>query len=320
MASGDLLIAEQCIDRQEWPYLFRGRQILSVTGRVLLHAVDGTGRPLCGCGGAHLTPTGQPWQASYLPHLPRCRGCARLADAGDGQPGQDGDPPAPVAPASAVDIRTVHGTAAENDGRAALRDVLAGHDLRCWMFTDLILIDEAIRGGLSHPLTLSPALLVRRPALALTTFLHEQLHWMEGPGTEAAAVEASGRWPDPPPPPAGAADARSTWIHLSVCALEYHSLAGLLGPAAAAAELSQHAGYSWIYGQILADPGWFSGFLRRHGLQVPSQPPVPRRYFGDPADVKFLTGGQLLARPSPPPLPSQPAQIPSQQDGDPASS
>lgn len=280
MANGGLLIAEQCIDRQEQPYLFRGRQILSVTGRVLLHGVDSAGRPLCGCGREHLTPTGQPWQASYLPHLPRCRGCARLADAAaDGQPGQE--LPAPAEPASAVDIRTAHGTAAENDGRAALRAVLAGHDLRCWMFTDLVMIDETIRGGLSHPLTLSPALLVRRPALALTTFLHEQLHWMEGPGTEAAAAEASRRWPDPPPLPAGAADARSTWIHLSVCALEYLSLAAILSPAAAAAELSQHAGYSWIYEQILASPGWFSGFLRRHGLQVPSQPPVPRRYFGE---------------------------------------
>jgi hypothetical protein len=51
------------------------------------------------------------------------------------------------------------------------------------------------------------------------------------------------------------------------------------GPAAA--ELRQHAGYSWIYDQILASPDWFAGFLRRHGLQVPRQPPVPRRYFGE---------------------------------------
>lgn len=279
MTSGGLLVAEQCIDRQVRPYLFRGRQIESVTGRVLLHAVDGAGRALCGLGGEHLTPTGQPWQASYLPHLPRCRGCAQPGDGpARGQPGQDGDLPAP---ASAVDIRTAHGTAAEDDGRAALREVLAEHDLRRWMFTDLVMIDETIRGGVSHPLTLSPAWLTRSPAWALSIFLHEQLHWMEGPGTEAAAAEFSRRWPDPPPPPAGAADPRSTWIHLSVCTLEYLSLAEILGPAAAAAELRQHSGYSWIYQQILASPDWFAGILHRHGLQVPRQPPVPRRYFGD---------------------------------------
>jgi hypothetical protein len=105
---------------------------------------------------------------------------------------------------------------------------------------------------------------------------------MEAPGTEAAAAEFSRRWPDPPPAPAGAADPRSTWIDLSVCALEYFSLAELLGPAAAAAELSSYEGYTWIYGQILASPGWFSDTLQRHDLQVPSQPPVPRRYFGGP--------------------------------------
>jgi hypothetical protein len=74
------------------------------------------------------------------------------------------------------------------------------------MFTDLVVIDETIRGGVSHPLTLSPAWLMRSPSRALSMFVHEQLHWMEGPGTEAAAVESSRRWPDPPPPPAGAAD------------------------------------------------------------------------------------------------------------------
>ena len=279
MTSGGRLIAEQCIDRQVRPYLFRGRQIESVTGRVLLHAIDGAGGALCGLGREHLTPTGQPWQARCLPHLPRCAGCAQPGDAAArGQPGQDGDLPAP---ASGVDVRAAHGTAAENDGRAALYEVLAGHDLRCWMFTDLVMIDETIRGGVSHPLTLSPASLMRSPVRALSMFLHEQLHWMEGPGTEAAAAEFSRRWPDPPPPPAGAADPRSTWIHLSVCALEYLSLAEILGPAAAAAELRRYAGYTWIYDQILASPDWFSGFLRRHGLQVPRQPPVPRRYFGE---------------------------------------
>lgn len=189
--------------------------------------------------------------------------------------------PAPAAPASDVDIRTAHGTAAENEAKSALREVLAEHDLRRWMFTDLVTIDERLPvGGLSHPLTLRAATLVKRPARTVSVFLHEQLHWMEGGGTEAAAAEASRRWPDPPPPPAGAADARSTWTHLSVCALQYFSLAELLGPAATAVELRRHEGYSWIYGQILADPGWFSGFLLRHGLQVPGQPPVPRRYFG----------------------------------------
>jgi hypothetical protein len=278
--SASLFVAEQGIDRQTRTEVFRGRQIELVTGRVLLHAVAGDGRPLCGCDREQLTPIGQPWDAGYLPHLPRCEGCAEIADpAVPGQPGQDRGHPTG---ATGVDIRTAHGTAAEHAGGEALRAVLAGHDLRRWMLTDLVIIDEGISGGLSHPLTISPALLVRRPALALTTFLHEQLHWLEGPGSDSASAEASRLWPDPPSFPAGGAtDAASTWLHMSVCALEHRSLSELLGPSAAAAELRQHAGYSWIYGQVLASPDWFSGFLHRHGLQVPGQPPVPRRCFSD---------------------------------------
>jgi hypothetical protein len=45
--------------------------------------------------------------------------------------------------------------------------------------------------------------------------------------------------------------------------------------------LSQHEGYSWIYAHILADPGWFAGFIKRHRFQVPAEPPIPRRYCGE---------------------------------------
>jgi len=88
------------------------------------------------------------------------------------------------------------GTEAEQDARAALLDVLAEHDLQCWMFTDLVTIDEKPRVRRRQP----PAYPQRRPAGA---------------------------------PPR-------------------------------------------------AEPDWFSSLPRSHGLEVPTQPPVPRRYFGDP--------------------------------------
>jgi hypothetical protein len=94
MASASLLIAEQCIDRQARPYLFRGRQIESVTGRVLLHAIDSAGRPLCGVGREHLTPTGQPWQATDA--------------AADGRPGQARSPKAD-APHHPAETHRLHG-------------------------------------------------------------------------------------------------------------------------------------------------------------------------------------------------------------------
>ncbi len=161
-----LSIAEQYVDLQARTEMFRGRQIELVTGQVVLHALDDHGQPLCGHDIGRLTPTGHPWHAGYLPHLPRCHGClSRAAGApAPGLPGHDSGPPGRVAQPSGADIRTAHGTEGENAAAAALRAVLDGHDLRRWMFTDLVSIDEAIRGGLSHPLTISPRLLVQQPS------------------------------------------------------------------------------------------------------------------------------------------------------------
>lgn len=277
-----LTIAEQCIDRQESTDVLDGHQIKFVTGRVLLHALDCDRRPLCGRDRDQLTAIPRSWSAGYLPHLPRCQDCiaAELGelDAGSHGRGHTGPP----ALATGVDIRTAHGSDLESTAAAALAAVLATYDLRRWMFTDVVTVDESIRGGFSHPLTISPGRLTQRPAMALTTFIHEQLHWTEdGPEIQGATAEASQRWPDPPPPPAGCRDAQSTWLHMSICALEYQSLSEIIGQAAATTELAQHAGYSWIYEQVLADPPWFADYLRRHGLTVPEHPPVPRRYFGD---------------------------------------
>jgi hypothetical protein len=277
-----LTIAEQCVDRQERTDVLDGHQINVVTGRVLLHALDSDERPLCGHDCDQLTPIGQSWSAEYLPHLPRCQRCRR-AELGDpdGAKHEAGSTDAP-APATGVDIRSAHGTDSERTAAAALATVLATYDLRRWMFTDVVTVDESIRGAFSHPLTISPGRLTQRPSMALTTFLHEELHWTEeGPGIEGAIAEASQRWPDPPPPPAGCHDAQSTWLHMSICALEYESLSEIIGRTAATAELAQHVVYSWLYEQILANPSWFADYLRRHGLTVPGQPPVPRRYFGD---------------------------------------
>jgi hypothetical protein len=259
VAHGALSIAEQYVDRQSRTEVFRGRQIEVVTGRVVLHALDHRGQPLCGHDKDHMTDAGRLWSASYLPHLPRCHDCASRAP-GDTAPAAaaaaaaaDLGTAAGAEPAISVDIRSAHGTSSENEAAAALRTVLAAHDVRRWLFTDPITIDETLGGAVSHPLTTSPGR----------------------------------RWPDPPLlSDGGATDATSTWLHLSVCALEYFSLSELIGPAAAASELRQHRGYSWIYGHILTSTDWFSEFLDRHGLKAPAHPPHPRRLVGEPPWVR----------------------------------
>jgi hypothetical protein len=308
MVSGGLVSglasAEEAIDIQTTIEQIGNSEIPVVTGRVLLHALAADGRGLCGQDSDQLVPTGREWDAGYLPHVPRCEACEWLilsgtallsgtAQAGPHSvPQPDRLPPAtpfrdrtatppPGLPVTGMDIRLAHGNDAEAAGAAALRAVLAEHDLRRWMFTDLVTIDADIRGGHSHPLTLSPPTLLGSPGRALAVFLHEQMHWIDGPGVYDAIAEARRRWPDPPPPPAGCHNAESSWVHLVVCALEYLSLSDVIGPPAAAVVLAQLKHYSWVYDQILGDPVWFSALLRRHDVRIPEQPPVPRRYFGD---------------------------------------
>jgi hypothetical protein len=313
-ADGEWASAEESIDIQTTIEKLGGQEVPVVTGRVLLHVLAADGRGLCGQASDQLTPTGRAWDAGYLPHLPRCERCEWLTRSGAAQAGTQRTPqpggsppeppfregadipfregadmpireragmPPPGLPATGMDIRLAHGTDGEAAGAAVLRDVLAKHDLRRWMFTDLVTIDADIRGGHSHPLTISPPMLIGSPDRALAVFLHEQLHWIDDPGVYDAMAEARNRWPDPPPPPAGCHDAESSWVHLIVCALEYLSLSDLIGPPAAAVVLAQFKHYSWVYDQILGDPAWFSGLLARHGLHIPVQPPIPRRYLGD---------------------------------------
>ncbi len=284
--AASLSVAEEVFDLQTTTEIFQGSESETTTGRVLLHALDGNQSALCGRDSDGLTPAGRPWQDAYLPHAPRCRSCALAA----GSAGPSGlqllgrdelAAPPPGLPVTGVDIRTTHGSEREQEGADALRAVIAEHDVRRFLLTDAVWVNGEIRGGFSHPLTLSPGTLLRGPLDALTTFLHEQMHWVQGPGLDAATTEAAERWPDPPPLPEGAHSAQSSWLHLIVCTLEYMAVGELIGSVAAAALLRRQKHYGWMYGKIIADPGWFADLLGRHGLAVPDAPQVPRRYCGD---------------------------------------
>jgi hypothetical protein len=150
----NLVIAEECIDRQAKSEVLDGRNIEWATGRVLLHALTDGGHCLCGQASSLLTPTERPWSATYLPHLQRCKGCL-TARPGAASAGYVDDVDQHPAPAAGIDIRTAHGSDAEQDGAAALSAVLDEYDLRRWMLTDLVIIDDTIIGGFSHPLSVA---------------------------------------------------------------------------------------------------------------------------------------------------------------------
>jgi hypothetical protein len=261
---------EQLVDLQTTSEVFRGEELTVTTARALRHALLGPDRVACGLEDVDLAPSARPWQAGRLSPELRCKECERLVPGGTGY-------------ALPFEFEQRSGSADEQKAAAALLEALAPFDVSRWIFTDLVIIDDSIRGGMSHPLTIAPKLVLRRQHSALTTFLHEQLHWLMSahPSAGAASAEARERWPVPPPSPAGGMDAPSTWMHMSVCALEYQSLSALVGREAAEAELRAHAGYSWIYSQILDDPQWFEEYFTRHNIALPNEPPIPRRYVGD---------------------------------------
>jgi len=143
VVSGSLCVAEEVIDRQTRIEPFRGREIEFATGRVVLHAWHRDGGALCGRHPEHLAPTGQPWDAGYLPHLPRCRAClAPGVHRGFPPPGSDQDRPGwlpPGSPASGVDVRAASGTAEELAGVTCLRRIpsVSGKTWPDWQATPM---------------------------------------------------------------------------------------------------------------------------------------------------------------------------------------
>lgn len=157
-----------------------------------------------------------------------------------------------------IRIRLEHGSDPERLMARELRALLDTYDLAPWILTREILIDERAIPH-SHPvLTIHTRHIGDEPML-LSTFLHEQLHWLEA-GERMEAWRAAMRdlreiFPVVPgSEEGGARDEESTYRHLLVCDLEYQALASLLGPEEARETLARITHYEWIYERVLEDP------------------------------------------------------------------
>jgi hypothetical protein len=139
-----------------------------------------------------------------------------------------------------------------------LRDLLRAHDTRPWILTKKILID-AQQIPHSHPVLTIHTRHIGDELALLSTFIHEQLHWLEEkPWLEAfqAAMKNFERlFPVvPSSTDGGARDRRSTYPHLLVCDMELQALTTLIGETAAWETLAQITHYAWIYDKVLNDP------------------------------------------------------------------
>lgn len=171
-----------------------------------------------------------------------------------------------------LNITLVNGDAAEQRAEQQLERLLANYDIDQWLFTREVRIESEMIPH-SHPvLTISTGAL-DDDELALSAFLHEQLHWYanEIEDITVAAKEAfAERFPNAPNgrQGGGARDRNSTYLHLVVCDLELQAMTILIGEQRARATLAKHTHYPWIYDQVLNNPD-VRRINERHGALVP---------------------------------------------------
>ena len=179
----------------------------------------------------------------------------------------------PLALAKDVTVQLAHNSAREQQAKAQLERLLGQYDVSKYIFTNTVIIeDRAIPH--SHPvLTLNTRHLDDDDA-ALSTFVHEQIHWFleaRPQQTEAAEKELKNWYPNPPVgPPDGARDLESDYLHLIVCELEREADLKLLGPERTQAVMSFWAGdhYKWVYKTVMTDHEKIRALIQKHNLEI----------------------------------------------------
>ena len=168
-------------------------------------------------------------------------------------------------------VGLANGTEGEALMATELRSLARKYDVEPWVLTRSVLIDEN-QTPHSHPILTIHTRHIGEERELLSTFVHEQLHWLEaGPWLadfQAATQELEALFPDvPSSAEGGARDDESTYRHLLVCDLEYQAMASSGGEATARETLAAWTHYQWIYDKVLSDPRVREVALR-HGFNL----------------------------------------------------
>ncbi|NVK33001.1 MAG: hypothetical protein HWE23_00895 [Rhodobacteraceae bacterium] len=167
-------------------------------------------------------------------------------------------------------ITTHNNTQEENIVKQRLETLLEKYDLEKYIYTKTIKIQTGIIPH-SHPvLTLNTD--IRNETDLLATFLHEQMHWYslsKQYDSDALAAEIFKRYPKVPSAlPEGAGDEQSTYLHLVVCYLEFHTLSQVIGREKAMEhmEFMTTQNYRWVYRTLLKDMDSLEPLMASVGL------------------------------------------------------
>jgi hypothetical protein len=168
-------------------------------------------------------------------------------------------------------VGLANGTEGEALMATELRSLARKYDVEPWVLTRSVLIDEN-QIPHSHPILTIHTRHIGEELELLSTFVHEQLHWLEEDpwlaDFQAAMKDLEALFPDVPSSAGGGArDDESTYRHLLVCDLEYQAMASLVGEATARETLAAITHYQWIYDKVLSDPRVREVALR-HGFNV----------------------------------------------------
>jgi hypothetical protein len=171
-----------------------------------------------------------------------------------------------------LEITLKHMDDRERQTEKQLRRLISSYDLSKWAFTRSIIIESGNVIPHSHPvLTLSTRHL-KDDELLLSTFVHEQLHWLlvnKSKETEEAYKELRTMFPKVPVGSSeGARDEESTYKHLLVCYLEYQAIRELLGELRSKQVMEFWATdhYTWIYKTVMERGREIGALVRKHKL------------------------------------------------------
>lgn len=170
-----------------------------------------------------------------------------------------------------LDVRLAHDSEAESRTRSALLALVEEYDVSPWLYTRAVLIDETAIPH-SHPVLTLHTRHLGEDDMLLSTFLHEEFHWLEDGETldafRAAMSDFQAIFPDVPDRQnGGASDPESTWRHFVVCDLEFQVMTRLIGEDRARALMADITHYEWIYERVLGDPR-VREINERHGFTL----------------------------------------------------
>lgn len=156
---------------------------------------------------------------------------------------------------------------------ALLKALRAAHNLENWEFTDKVHIDKTSIPH-SHPVLTLHARHGHKSQKdrLLSTYLHEQIHWLVDENIESTKVAIASLkklFPEVPVGyPEGARNKHSTYLHLIVCYLELTALADYLSEERVTAVLKfwQNDHYTWVYRQVELHRDTIANAMQNSGL------------------------------------------------------